>query len=141
MKVTQKLQTLRENLLSTVHLWGSGNRDLVIISQEGCVIHANKNILALHSKHVRSMLEYSLEIPGVIIGISVPASSTSIKNVLKLIECGFEISNNVFEIDETINTAKLLGIKMESLVAENVAVKEELFGFDFNPVQDELSKP
>ena len=140
MQVTQKPQILQENLLNTIHLWGSGNSDLVIISQEGSIINTNKLILALHSKHVRNMLEYSVDIPGVIVGISVPASITSIKSVLKLIEYGFETSSNFIGIEETANTAKLLGIKMESLVAENVGVKEEILGFDFNPVLDEPSK-
>ena len=113
-----------------------------IISEEGAVTNISRHILALHSQYVRNILmEYSMagNMAGINIAISVPASEAAIKRVIKIITTGGDETNNANDVDETINTAKLLGINIDSLVAEEkkskeetVDVKYEVSEFDFD---------
>ena len=149
LKVVQKSDIMTQNLAETICLW-SYSSDMSIISEEGAVTHISRHILALHSQYVRNILmEYSMagNMAGINIAISVPATEAAIKRVIKIITTGGDETNNANDRDETINTAKLLGINIDSLVAEEkksrkvfLNVKNEVSEFNFDTQDEEAVK-
>lgn len=121
-----------------------------IISEEGVATDISRHILVMHSQYVRNILmEYSMagNMAGINIAISVPASEAAIKRVIKIITTGGDEINNVDHVDETINTAKLLGINIASLVTEqkkskkvSINVKDEVSEFNFDTQVEENVK-
>jgi len=94
-------------LVEMMHKLGKSQPDMYIISEEGRKIFTHKMLVGFYSPILGSILstEYNQDMHG----ISLPASSNSIVNLLKVMLTGIAISNNkddllaVSEVAEAIN--------------------------------------
>jgi len=90
--------------------WSMSQPDLFLISKEGNKIFTHRFLFGLRNTLVPKMLEcYSFpDIPG----ISVPASSGSLLNLIEIISTGIARSNDKRYLLEVTETAKLFGIDL-----------------------------
>jgi len=122
----------RSLLSSTVEKWSNCQPDMYIISKEGHKIYTQRILLGLYSDFIDELLST----PGLgdLPGISVPASSGCLVNLLKILATGVAIANNKASLLEASKAAKAIGIKLancqigvkKSKVAKPVAAKNEV---------------
>jgi len=100
-------------LVETLQKWSNSQPDVYIISEEGHKVYTHKLLVGFYSSTLSSVLRSSMggsDIPG----ISVPAPSTSIVNLLKVLATGIAIANNKADLVAVSKTAEALGIIMEN---------------------------
>ena len=103
----------QEVLREILHNWSKSDHDIYIISDEGHRIFTQKNLLSFYSHNLGSVLD-SLPPASSPPGISVPTSSTSITNLLKLLTTGQVASNYRNSLVDLKEAAKALGISLEN---------------------------
>jgi len=99
-------------LVGTMQKWGNGQPDVYIISEEGHKIYTQKLLVSFYSPTLSSILSSGSDndIPGV----SIPAPSNSIVNLLKVLATGIAISNKRADLVDVSKTAEAMGIDMEN---------------------------
>jgi len=100
----------RSLLSSTVQKWSNCQPDMYIISIEGHKIYTQRILLGLYSDFIDGLLST----PGLgdLPGISVPASSGCLVNLLKILATGVAIANNKAHLLEAAKAAEAIGIKL-----------------------------
>jgi len=100
----------RSLLSSTVQKWSNCQPDMYIISIEGHKIYTQRILLGLYSDFIDGLLST----PGLgdLPGISVPASSGCLVNLLKILATGVAIANNRAHLLEAAKAAEAIGIKL-----------------------------
>jgi len=94
-------------LKSTVLAWGERQPDVYLVSKEGVKVYTQRIILCFYSKMVGMLVESNKDD---LVGISVPASSTSLTMMLKVLVSGSVIGNNKENLLEVGHAAEALGI-------------------------------
>jgi len=94
-------------LKSTVLAWGERQPDVYLVSKEGVKVYTQRIILCFYSKMVGMLVESNKDD---LVGISVPASSTSLTMMLKVLVSGSVIGNNKENLLEVGQAAEALGI-------------------------------
>jgi len=101
-------------LSSTVQKWSNCQPDMYIISMEGHKIYTQRILLGLHSNLIDSLLTSTAGGGADLPGISVPASSGSLVNLVKILSTGVAIATNKSHLLETTKAAEAIGIKLEN---------------------------
>jgi len=100
-------------LVGTMQKWANSQPDLYIISEEGHKIYTQKLLIGFYSITLSSIFRTfndSSDIPG----ISVPASSSSIVNLLKVLATGIVITKVKGDLHGINQTAEAMGITMDN---------------------------
>eukprot|EP00092_Neocalanus_flemingeri_P001012 GFUD01001080.1.p1 GENE.GFUD01001080.1~~GFUD01001080.1.p1 ORF type:complete len:433 (+),score=92.93 GFUD01001080.1:53-1351(+) len=99
-------------LAGTIQKWGNDQPDVYIISEEGHKIYTQKLLVSFYSSTLSNILSSSSDndIPGV----SIPAQSNSIVNLLKVLATGIAISKKKGDLLDVNKTAEAMGIEMEN---------------------------
>jgi len=97
-------------LVGTMQKWSNSQPDVYIISEEGHKIYTQKVLVSFYSSTLSNIFTSSSDndIPG----ITIPATSNSIVNLLKVLATGIAITKNKAELVEVSNTAEAMGITM-----------------------------
>jgi len=97
-------------LMETMHKWSNSQPDMYIISVEGHKIYTHKMLVSFYSPTLSSMLSKgsSNDMPG----ISIPESSSSIVNLLKVLATGIAISNLKSDLQVVSRTAETMNIQI-----------------------------
>jgi len=97
-------------LMETMHKWSNSQPDMYIISVEGHKIYTHKMLVSFYSPTLSSMLSKgsSNDMPG----ISIPESSSSIVNLLKVLATGIAISNIKSDLQVVSRTAETMNIQI-----------------------------
>jgi len=99
-------------LLGTVQKWANGQPDVYIISEEGHKIYTQKLLITFYSHTLNSILNGGFD--NEIQGVTIPASSSSIVNLLKVLATGIAITKNKLDLTDVSKTAEAMGISMEN---------------------------
>jgi len=99
-----------EVLSSTLQRWSSAQPDVFIISQEGHKIYAQSSILSFYSPLLMEILATNCRS----VGISLEASSKSIKSLLNVLTSGMAFTKEQGNLMEAIRTAEFLGISIKN---------------------------
>jgi len=99
-------------LMGTVQKWANGQPDVYIISEEGHKIYTQKLLITFYSSTLNSILNGGVD--NEIQGVSIPASSSSIVNLLKVLATGIAITKNKLDLTDVSKTAEAMGICMEN---------------------------
>jgi len=91
----------------TVAAWGERQPDAYLVSKEGVKVYTQRILLCFYSKIIGEMLEGNKDD---LAGISVPASSSSLTMLLKVLVSGSVIGNNKDNLLEVGQAAESLGI-------------------------------
>jgi len=99
-------------LVETMHKWSNSQPDVYIISEEGHKIYTHKLLVGFYSPTLGSILNTGStnDMPA----ISIPASSNSIVNLLKVLATGIAISNNKADLLAVSKAAEAISIEMEN---------------------------
>jgi len=97
-----------------VQKWSNCQPDMYIISMEGHKIYTQRILLGLHSNLIDSLLTSTAGGGADLPGISVPASSGSLVNLVKILSTGVAIATNKSHLLETTKAAEAIGIKLEN---------------------------
>merc|ERR1719186_575879 len=100
-------------LVGTMQKWANGQSDVYIISEEGHKIFTQKLLISFYSKTLSSFLS-SCSSDSDIPGVSIPAPSTSIVNLLKVLATGIAITKTKVDLLDVSKTAEAMGIEMEN---------------------------
>jgi len=104
------MEEQRSMLSSLVQKWSNCQPDMYIISSEGHKIYTQRILLGLYS----NLVDQLLSTPGLgdLPGISVPASSGCLVNLLKVLTTGVAIASNKAHLLEAAKAAEILGFKL-----------------------------
>jgi len=91
----------------TVLGWGERQPDVYLVSKEGVKVYTQRILLSFYSKMVGEMLE---ENKDDLAGLSIPASSSSLTMMLKVLVSGSVIGRNKDDLLEVGQAAEALGI-------------------------------
>eukprot|EP00092_Neocalanus_flemingeri_P040574 GFUD01044180.1.p1 GENE.GFUD01044180.1~~GFUD01044180.1.p1 ORF type:complete len:390 (+),score=111.73 GFUD01044180.1:43-1212(+) len=110
-------------LSSTVQKWSNSQPDMYMVSIEGHKVYTQRILLGLYS----DLMDGLLSIPGLgdLPGISVPASSGCLVNLLKILTSGVAIANNKAHLMEATKAAEAIGIKLDNCQIGNKKKKPE----------------
>eukprot|EP00092_Neocalanus_flemingeri_P012424 GFUD01013394.1.p1 GENE.GFUD01013394.1~~GFUD01013394.1.p1 ORF type:complete len:385 (+),score=117.37 GFUD01013394.1:45-1199(+) len=99
-------------LSSTVQKWSNSQPDMYMVSTEGHKVYTQRILLGLYSE----LIDGLLGTPGLgdLPGISVPASSGCLVNLLKILTSGVAIANNKAHLMEATKAAETIGIKLDN---------------------------
>jgi len=99
-------------LMETMHKWSNSQPDMYIISEEGHKIYTHKMLVSFYSPTLSSILGKgsSNDMPG----ISIPESSSSIVNLLKVLATGIAISNIKSDLQVVSRTAESMNIQISN---------------------------
>jgi len=99
-------------LVGTMQKWGNSQPDLYMISEEGHKIYTQRLLVCFYSSTLADIMTNcpQNDMPG----ISVPASSNSIVNLLKVLATGIAISNCKEDLNTVSKTAESMGIDIEN---------------------------
>jgi len=100
-------------LVGTMQKWANGQPDVYIISEEGHKIYTQKLLISFYSNTLGSILS-SCSSDSDIPGVSIPAPSTSIVNLLKVLATGIAITKTKVDLLDVSKTAEAMGIEMEN---------------------------
>ena len=95
---------------STLQSWSCAQPDLFIISQEGQRIYAQSLILNFYSPLLMELLATN----SLSVGISLEASSNSIRSLLEVLTFGTAFTKEKGDLAEAVKTAELLGISIDN---------------------------
>jgi len=100
-------------LSSTLQKWGNCQPDVYLVSTEGHKIYTQRILLGLNSSLIDQLLDKTSQL-GDLPGISVPASSGCLVNLLKILSTGVAISDNKLHLLEAAKAAECIGIRLEN---------------------------
>jgi len=97
-------------MAETMQKWSNSQPDVYIISEEGHKIYTHKLLIGFYSPALGSILrtDYTQDMPA----ISLPASSNSIVNLLKVLSTGIAISNSKADLLAVSKAAEAISIEM-----------------------------
>merc|ERR1712086_101176 len=87
--------------------------DLCLVTRDGHAVYTTKILLAMHSKMMAQVMSDSIR--DDLIRISVPISSNSLVNLIKILSHGITKSEVKFDPMDVLNAADILGISLEDL--------------------------
>jgi len=87
--------------------------DLCLITRDGHAVYTTKILLAMHSKMMAQVMSDSFS--EEFIRISVPISSNSLVNLIKILSHGITKSEVKFDPMDVLNAAGILGISLDDL--------------------------
>jgi len=90
--------------------WGEKQPDMYLVSREGVKVYTQRILLSFYSKTICEALE---NIREDLAGVSVPASSSSLTMMLKVLVSGSVIANNKADLLEVGQAAEVLGIVLK----------------------------
>ena len=115
-------------VLESLQNWSDEESDLVLISSQGTCIQTHKVFIKLYSEILSRALE---EIPADgIPSIFIPASTTSVVNLLRILSTGISISDNKDDLADVVNTADLMGISLKDVQIGTKIIRKD-------PLKDE----
>merc|ERR1712142_431170 len=94
-------------LKSAVVSWGERQPDVYLVSKEGVKVYTQRILLCFYSKILGTLLESNRDD---LAGINVPASSSSLTMMLKVLVSGSVIGNNKENLLEVGQAAEAMGI-------------------------------
>jgi len=94
----------------TMLSWGEKQPDIFLVSKEGVKVYTQRILLCFYSSMIREVLE---GIKDDIAGVSVPASSSSLTMMLKVLVSGSVIGNNKEDLLQIGQAAEALGIVLK----------------------------
>merc|ERR1719186_2583000 len=97
-------------LKSTVVAWGERQPDMYLVSREGVKVYTQRILLSFYSKTVCEVLE---NIKEDLAGVSVPASSSSLIMMMKVLVSGSVIASSKADLLEVGQAAEALGIVLK----------------------------
>jgi len=100
-------------LKNAVSAWGEKQPDIYLVSKEGVKVYTQRVLLTFYSQYINELID-SLPLKEEIIGINVPASSSSVTLMLKVLVSGSVLSNNKENLLEVGLAADSLGIEMNN---------------------------
>jgi len=114
-KLEHSTEEQRKLLSSTLQKWSNCQPDVYLISTEGHKIYTQRVLLGLNSKLIDELLTRTpcAEL-GDLPGISVPASSGCLVNLLKILSTGVAIADNKSHLLEAATVAEYIGIRLEN---------------------------
>jgi len=132
----------RKLLSSTLQKLGNCQPDVYLVSSEGHKVYTQRVLLGLNSKLIDELLTRT---PGVesgnLPGISIPATSGCLVNLLKILSTGVAIADNKSHLLETTHAAECIGIKLENCqIGVKKKRKEESIGRDDGPSVSNIKK-
>jgi len=95
----------------TIHAWGEKQPDMFLVSKEGVKVYTQRILLNFYSKLIREILGTG-DIKEDLVGVSVPASCSSLTMMLKVLVSGSVIGNNKDDLLDIGRVADTLGIVM-----------------------------
>jgi len=95
----------------TMQAWGEKQPDMFLVSTEGVKVYTQRIILNFYSKMIREILGAG-DTKEDLVGVSVPASCSSLTMMLKVLVSGSVIGNNKEDLLEIGRAAETLGIMM-----------------------------
>jgi len=112
---TLENQTLAHSnaILETLQTWSEQESDVCLISNQGAVIQTHRVYLQLYSPVLNSALRYISS--DLIPSIFIPASTSSLVNLIKILSTGVSISEKEEDLLDVVNTAELLGILLKDV--------------------------
>eukprot|EP00092_Neocalanus_flemingeri_P010726 GFUD01011554.1.p1 GENE.GFUD01011554.1~~GFUD01011554.1.p1 ORF type:complete len:326 (+),score=87.01 GFUD01011554.1:56-1033(+) len=90
--------------------WGEKQPDMYLVSSEGVKVYTQRILLSFYSKTLCEVLE---NIGDDLAGVSVPASSSSLTMVLKVLVSGSVIASSKADLLEVGQAAEILGIVLK----------------------------
>jgi len=114
MSVRQEKRSLERLLVDTVARWCNSQPDIVLVSLEGHKVYTHRSLVCLYSTMLDSMLSAYPTTGSDLPWLSVPASSASLINLLKLLSCGVSVANSKSHLLEATKAAEVLGICLEN---------------------------
>merc|ERR1712086_1245954 len=97
--------------------------DLCLITRDGHAVYTTKILLAMHSKLLAQVMSDSIR--DDLIRISVPISSNSLVNLIKILSHGITKSEVKFDPMDVLNAADILGISLDDLqIGREGGIKE-----------------
>eukprot|EP00092_Neocalanus_flemingeri_P025063 GFUD01027179.1.p1 GENE.GFUD01027179.1~~GFUD01027179.1.p1 ORF type:complete len:397 (+),score=112.78 GFUD01027179.1:61-1251(+) len=122
-KLEHSNEAQRSLLSSTVQKWSNSQPDMYMVSIEGHKVYTQRILLGLYS----GLMDGLLSTPGLgdLPGISVPASSGCLVNLLKILTSGVAIANNKAHLMEATKAAEAIGIKLDNCQIGNKKKKPE----------------
>jgi len=100
----------KDAILQTFQNWTEKEPDVHLISSEGTILQTHKVILALYSAVLSSALNDNSS--AVLPSISIPASTDTLENLVRILTTGISISYNKGDLKDVVNTAEGLGIDL-----------------------------
>merc|ERR1719186_261630 len=97
-------------LKSTVVAWGERQPDMYLVSREGVKVYTQRILLSFYSKTVCEVLE---NIKEDLAGVSVPASSSTLIMMMKVLVSGSVIASSKADLLEVGQAAETLGIVLK----------------------------
>lgn len=99
-----------DHLRAAVQFAVSQQPDLFIVSQEGEQIQIQRSLVCLYSSFVTNYLR---DVPCcVATSISLPLSSTTVNNLVKVLKGGIAMADSVDELSDVAEAAQILGIDL-----------------------------
>jgi len=136
----------------TVVGWGEKQPDMYLVSKEGVKVYTQRILLSFYSKMLGEVLD---DIKEDLAGVSVPASSSSLTMMLKVLVSGSVIATNKADLLEVGQAAEALGIVLNDrqigyrkkttanvpkkiMIKEAVAISGEKVSFSKETIESNL---
>jgi len=137
-KLEHSAEEQRKLLSSTLQKWSNCQPDIYLISTEGHKIYTQRALLGLNSKFIDELLTRTPRAEfGDLPGISVPASSGCLVNLLKILSTGVAIADNKSHLLEAATAAEYIGIRLENC---QIGFKKKRIGESRETSNDASSK-
>jgi len=105
----------RKLLSSTLQKLGNCQPDVYLVSSEGHKVYTQRVLLGLNSSLMDELLTRTAGVDhGNLPGISIPATSGCLVNLLKILSTGVAIADNKSHLLEAAYAAECIGIKLEN---------------------------
>jgi len=102
-------------LSSTLQKLGNCQPDVYLVSSEGHKVYTQRVLLGLNSSLMDELLTRTASVDhGNLPGISIPATSGCLVNLLKILSTGVAIADNKSHLLEAAFAAECIGIKLEN---------------------------
>jgi len=102
-------------LSSTLQKLGNCQPDVYLVSSEGHKVYTQRVLLGLNSTLIDELLTRTAGVDhGNLPGISIPATSGCLVNLLKILSTGVAIADNKSHLLEAASAAECIGIKLEN---------------------------
>jgi len=102
-------------LSSTLQKLGNCQPDVYLVSSEGHKVYTQRVLLGLNSSLMDELLTRTAGVDhGNLPGISIPATSGCLVNLLKILSTGVAIADNKSHLLEAASAAECIGIKLDN---------------------------
>ena len=91
--------------------WTNSHPDMFLMSSDGEKIYTQRILIQFYSPLLSDMLEADLKEE---VGISVPATTNTLVNLMKVLTTGFAVTKLREDLDEIANIANMIGIDFEN---------------------------